>query len=105
MPKPTYRIGAQDGILSMISKMAAGNHGAEGVLRRFINLGVDGLQYLLDLDDMGMSGTAIWLGFNDHCGKDFEKFKECLGARDTEMVKTIVGKGEYAVRCGDSDRR
>ena len=65
MAKPKYRIDLNDGLLTVATKMSAGNPGAMTVLSRCINLGFDGLQYLLDLDDMGMSGAAIWLGFKE----------------------------------------
>ena len=105
MPKPTYRIGGGDDLLSMTVKMSAGNPGALSVLMKFAQMGMDGFTHLLSLDDMGMSGAAIWLGFKDHCGEDFEKFKKCLSERDPQMVKTITSNGEYAVVSGDSFQR
>lgn len=49
--------------------------------------------YILDLDDMNIRGTQIWVGYSDYCGKDIAKFKELVRARDHKMIAHINREG------------
>lgn len=54
----------------------------------------EGLARILDLDDMNIRGTQIWIGFKDYCGKDLEKFIEACKNRDKGMIDFINDIGE-----------
>ena len=101
-PRPTYRIGGTDDMKAIILKMCARNPGALSVLMKVAEKGLDGFGLLLHMDDMGMSGPSIWIGYKDHCGEDFDKFAACVNSRDKAMVATINERGGYAVEAGDS---
>ena len=96
-------------VQTMVGIMSEGNIGAVTVLMRLLEKdAVRGMIYILDLDDMNIRGTQIWIGYKDHCGQDVDKFKKCLSNRDQEMVDVINKEGErgnhdeVAVRHGHS---
>ena len=49
----------------------------------------EGIGRILDLDDMNIRGTQIWIGFKDYCGEDIEKFKTAIKERDPKMIDVI----------------
>jgi hypothetical protein len=42
---------------------------------------------LLDLDDMNMRGSQIWVGFKNHCEGEIDVFLDAVKNRDPELVK------------------
>ena len=61
---------------------------------------------ILNLDDMNIRGSQVWLGYKDHCGEDIEKFVQCAKNRDESMVEAInANSEEVAVRHGASFTR
>ena len=101
-------------------EMSEGNPGAITVLMELIGRDdPSAFMTILNLDDMNMRGSQIWVGFKDHCGEDIEKFAQCVNDRDPDMVKVVNsecfipgedGYGEEAVIAGasfnmDSSRR
>lgn len=55
-----------------------------------------GLMFILDLDDMGMRGSQIWVAWKDHCKCDLEAFKKALQDRDPAMVATVNASRGHA---------
>ena len=79
----------------VVLKMSDGNPGAIRVMADILNkYEQEGLMFLLDLDDMNIRGSQIWIGFNDYCNEDLGKFVACIKDRDRSMVNEInrVGK-------------
>ncbi len=62
----------------------------------------DGILCLLDADDMGLKGPAIWIGFKDFAGEDLVKFRQALRERSPEMISVIRAEGYAAYPGGKS---
>jgi len=93
-------ITGSDSITSAIEKLSGGNPGAMRVCVELVKGDpVRGLMALLDADDMGLKGPAIWIGFKDFAGGDLEKFREALRDRSPEMISVIRAEG-YAAHPG-----
>lgn len=99
MSEAEERIELSDTPRDVLVKMAQGNPGALMVMLKFIESDPRmGLLDLLRMDDMGMRGPAVWIGYKDHCGEDFEKFRECVRTRDLAMLAKIRSQGYAASR-------
>ena len=103
------KIQTNGGVMDIAVTMAERNPGAASVIAKLLkDDSATGFMKLLDLDDMNIRGTQIWIGYKDHCGQDIEKFKQALHDRDSEMVSTInkeclhEGFQEKAVTSGAS---
>jgi len=102
------KIQGTDSPKDMVVKMCEGNPGALNVLMMLLTNDAgepnEAMRVfdLLHLDDMGMRGPSIWVGYKDHCGEDLTKFRAAIRARDPEMVATIVKEGYPAVTSGAS---
>ncbi|MDJ0952458.1 MAG: hypothetical protein QNJ81_02140 [Acidimicrobiia bacterium] len=84
------KIDLKDNLKDVIVKMAEGNPGGLTVMMKIMEVDpMDGLFRLLDLDDMNIRGSQIWVGYKDHCGQDIATFIEKIKDRDPEMVDTI----------------
>lgn len=90
-----------DTMQSAIVKLSEGNPGAMAVLSALAKRD-DGLIRILDVDDMGMRGPSIWLGYKDHCKQDIDAFAVALRDRSPEMVRTIKVNGGEAWTGGKS---
>ncbi len=99
-------INLSDSTMELVHKMCEGNLGALNVLTQLLNRDDPAaLMTILSLDDMNMRGSQIWVGFKDHCGRDIEKFAQCITERDADMVATVnenSGIQERAVTSGAS---
>ena len=71
------RIKLKDSIQDVMFKMSEGNPGALRVLMDMLQK-ENGLTYILILDDMGIYGSKIWVGYKDHCGMDIDKYIESI---------------------------
>lgn len=97
--------------LDAMMLMSEGNPGALTVMANILKQGGDSFTVFLDMDDMNIRGTQIWVGYKDHCGQDLEKFVKCCRDRDQAMVDTINREGRkgnhphLAVRHGGSYER
>jgi len=80
------KIVLSEDVLDIMIKMSEGNSGAATVLAY---LHGEPLVMLLNLDDMNIRGSQIWVGFKDHCNSDIAWFKRAILARDPDMVDTI----------------
>lgn len=76
-------------VMDIMTAMAEGNIGALNVIISLVKNKQDGLIYLLDLDEMNIRGTQIWIGFKYFCGQNLEKFVECIVSRDQGMIDKI----------------
>ena len=77
------RIKLEDNIQDSIFKMSEGNPGALKVLMNMLQK-ENGLIYILTLDDMGIYGSKIWVGYKDHCGMDIDKYIESIKKREVK---------------------
>lgn len=100
------KIGLTDTIQDMVVKLSEGNPGAITVMASLLKSDPHGIGYLLDLDDMNMRGSQIWVGFKDYSGQEMDEFKKAVRARDPEMVAKVNEvcsyDGEIAVTGGSS---
>ncbi|KKN05674.1 hypothetical protein LCGC14_1085070 [marine sediment metagenome] len=79
-------------MMDMLVMISECNPGALNVLMQLVQKD-DGLGIILDLDDMNIRGTQIWIGYKDFCGEDLGKFIEKVLARDADMVGAINREG------------
>lgn len=92
--------------------MSRGNPGAVNVLVNMLRLGAEeGLIRILDMDDMGIRGDMVWIGFKDYAGSDLNKFMDGLRDRDQKLVDAVnremeaePGRQDRAVQAGASFR-
>lgn len=83
-----------DTLKEVIIKMSEGNPGALSVLGLLLekykeDLAVSLYRLLMNLDDMNIRGSQIWVGYKDHCKQDLDVFIACVKTRDREMVSVI----------------
>src|SRR4051812_45042298 len=78
--KPTNRkrITLTGTTLDLIMTMSEGNPGAVTALGALMKDDDMALMRILDLDDMGMRGSQIWVAFKEHCKCDVEVFRKAL---------------------------
>lgn len=94
------KIELNDTTSNIIIKMSEGNPGAITVLMQLLEKNaMEGFRHILDLDDMNIRGTQIWIGYKDYCKNSIENFKKCVSNRDREMVNIINEQG----RLGNHD--
>ena len=86
--KRREKIGLQMPLMEVITIMSEGNPGALNVLCTLAKED-NGVILILDLDDMGMRGSQIWIEWKDGCGQDLEKFKEFCRSRDETVVSVV----------------
>jgi len=94
----------------LLEKMSEGNPGAISVLGRLMIVPT-GLMSILDLDDMNIRGSQIWVAYKDYCGEDIDILTHSLTSRDGDMVKCVNietarhGGGVKAVPQGASSEK
>lgn len=96
--------------MSLMVAMSEGIPGAASVLAGMATQhgAMAAMDVILNLDDMNIRGTQLWIAFKDHCDQDLEKLRELAIARDADMVKTVnemciqQGFDEMAVEHGGS---
>ena len=77
-------------IQQMVILMSEGNPGGLSVLCKLLDKSPEvNFTYLLDLDDMNIRGSQIWIGYKDYCKEDLEEFKKAVRGRDSKMVEMI----------------
>lgn len=74
--------------IDILTMMSEGLPGGIVVLTRLME-DSRGIHNILDLDDMNIRGTQIWIGFKDYCGEDIAKFEKAIKERDPQMIDTI----------------
>ncbi len=83
-------INLYDDTLDALVKMSEGNIGAITVLMQLVERDDPAkLMVILDLDDMNIRGSQIWVGFKDACGEDIEAFTTAIKNRDPLMIDKI----------------
>lgn len=97
--------------MDLLVKMSEGNLGGLSVLVEIMQEGTKGFLHILNLDDMNIRGSQIWIGYKYWADQDLEKFIEGIRNRNPEMVALInkehaLDSGtEVAVTSGASFRR
>lgn len=86
---PRRRISVHGGELSVLAEMADGNIGALSVLSQMREADKFAMIKWLDLEDMNIRGSQIWVAYKDHCGENMEEFIKCINRRSPEMVATV----------------
>lgn len=93
-----------DSLRDVIVKMSEGIPGAIRVLMELAGL-ENGIFHILSLDDMGIRGSMIWVGYQDHCCEDLAAFARAIDARDQSMVDRINREFSYLTSTGSNPRR
>ena len=114
------RIGLNTDMQEMILIMSEGNPGGLRVLVDILKRKPDLMKpepdidsippfmMILNLDDMNIRGSDIWVGYKDHCGEDLVKFLKAIKNRDGDMIMVIrehCQHGERPVQSGGSSSR
>jgi hypothetical protein len=98
-------INAGGSMQDLVVTMSEGNVGAISVIRQVLESSpIDGFMRLLDLDDMNMRGSQIWVGFKNHCGGEIDVFLDAAKNRGPELVKPSM-LAVRTVRTSLEDRR
>mgnify|MGYP001582440133 CR=1 FL=1 len=92
----------QDTLKSAVVKLSEGNPGALRVCLELMQGSLEGFSSLLDADDMGLKGPAIWIGYKDFAKEDINVFREALRNRSQEMIAVIRREGYKAYEYGQS---
>lgn len=79
-------LNGSDDMKTMAVKMAEGTPGALRVILELFNE-PRGHIALLDLDDMNIRGSQIWVCYKDVCGEDIAKLMEGARNRDAAFVE------------------
>lgn len=75
--------------------MSEGNPGAISVIMKLLEEDqTTGFFDILNLDDMNMRGSAIWIAYKDFCGCDLQKFQYAVRNRNKEMVELVKNEME-----------
>ena len=97
-------------IFDVCVAMSEGNMGAVNVLKNVLSEKdmLEGTMFLLNLDDMNIWGSQIWVAYKDYCGEKLDLFFESVSKRDSKMVEAVnietarSGGGPKAVTNGAS---
>lgn len=84
------KIQLTDSFMQVMIKMAEGNPGAATVLGMMMSESEDNIINILNLDDMGIRGSSIWICYKDHCKRDMPMLIECIKNRDKDMLHTVL---------------
>jgi hypothetical protein len=77
-------------IQDMMVEMSGGNPGALRVCMDLLKSDpVDGLIRVLDLDDMNIHESHIWLAYKDVCDEDLAVLKDKIKNRDAAFVAEL----------------
>ena len=87
--KAREKISSSMTMMDLLLVMSEGNPGAIKVLYSLVKSGDSGLFLILDLDDMGLRGSQIWVAYKDGCGQDLERFKLFCRERNKEIVNLV----------------
>lgn len=99
-----FQLGSDDGFYTL----SEGNPGALaviGAITKAEGTSPTALIALLDLDDMNLRGSQIWVAYKDVCGGDIQALIERVRNRDPKLVEAvnrIIPEGERAVTSGAS---
>ena len=86
------KIGLDMQIIDILMIMSEGNPGAISVMTQMLQkMGTTNglIGGILNLDDMNIRGSQIWVGYKDHCGQDLQLFIKLIKSRDQDMVNHI----------------
>ena len=102
------KINLNDNTMDILFKMSEGNPGAMAVMNQIIQVqSGKGVFTILELDDMNIRGSQIWIAYKDHCQEDIQKFIKLINKRDQDLVNTVNQNysTEIAVTSGASFER
>jgi cell division protein FtsB len=103
MHKRADKIYLSDPPFEMVRKMAQGNPGATFVCVAILKDNpIRGISAFLNMDDMGMRGPAIWVGYKDFANENLADFIMAVKTRSPEMVRVIQREGYHAQERGAS---
>jgi len=89
--------------LNACVKLAEGNPGAAQVCALILRADPDwGYCTLLDLDDMGLRGSAIWVAYKDYAKQDLPTLVRALKERSPELIAAMQSAGYQATQGGQS---
>lgn len=82
-------------LTSILVALSEGNPGAATVVAQMAQL-EGGLLALMNLDDFGIRGSQIWVGYKEFCNQDADLFIVRINKRDMTLIDGIRNfeKGE-----------
>ena len=85
---------ADDSLREVLIKAAEDNPSAVKVLMKIMQkFHYAGFSIILQLDDMNIRGTQIFVGYKYHCRGNLDRFIECINNKDSKMLETINNEG------------
>jgi len=79
-------------VLDILMIMSEGNPGAISVMTQVLNEmeQMEGLLgCILNLDDMNIRGSQIWIAYKDHCEQNLKLFIKLVKKRDQDMIDHV----------------
>jgi len=93
----------QDSLMDVCIKLAQGNPGAASVCAKLLQDNpLQGFLSLLDMDDMGLKGPAIWVVYKDFAKQDLPTLIEALLSRSPALIAAVHKEGLEAFAGGRS---
>lgn len=100
---PNDKIQLTDSVQDVITKLSQGNPWAITVCRELVKAdNIMGFFDLLNMDDMGMRGPAIWIAYKDFAKQDIPTLQTAIRNRDAGMLDAIRKEGYRVVNGGAS---
>lgn len=99
-------IAAGYNLRDIIILMAEGNPGALRVLTQLAGEPV-GLAIIINLDDMNIRGSQIWVAYKDYCRENLHTLIIATRSRDQLMVECVnnaFGPGDHKATVGGASR-
>lgn len=85
----------------IITKMSEGVPGASVLLSSAVKNDMRGWFLVMELDNMNMRGSQIWLAYKDYCGENIELFWDCVKNHDAKMIDAV---NIESAKCGQKDK-
>jgi len=86
-------------VIEVVTTMTEGNPGAIRVCSELLKSpDHSGLMLILDMDDMNIRGSDIWIAYKDFCKENIQYLKDCLCNRDKALVSFMNASPEVKAR-------
>jgi hypothetical protein len=78
----------RDELIEKMVNLSEGIIGATTVITQLYGEEMDGLVYLVDLEEQDIKGSSIWIAYKDICGCDINKMK--IDLRSGDLKKELA---------------
>lgn len=75
--------------IEIVVQMAEGNPGAATVLGMLLRENMEGFRAILDLDDMNIRGSQIWIAYKYYCKEDLPVLMKAVFDQEPKLVEEV----------------